>query len=181
MVEKNILWEKYTTCQGLQSFLKGCVIGCRKQWEIVKNDYKNLKTYENITETKEKIQLLLFNCFLYAFCQNQFSIILDHLSAILDCRDLKDLKSENDNHFKSFRVIANGMKHLNRSVRELIKKRVGGNIKFYNLEGSKITFGDASAECVSEEPLIKTEELFKKIEIILSEELQKLHERISKT
>ncbi len=180
MTEKNIWWVKYSTCVGLQQFLKGCVIGCRKQWTIIKNGYENLKTGENIKEIQEENQKLLFNCFLYAFCQNQFSIILDHIAAILECQDLKNLKSENENYFKPFRLIANGMKHLNRSIMELTKKSVRGNIQFYNLDGSKITFGDASAECISEEPLRKTEELFEKIYIILSEEMQKLHEKISK-
>ncbi len=180
MNEKNILLVKYSTCIGLKQFLKGCVIGCRKQWEIIKSGYESLKVDENVKDIQEESQTLLFNCFLYTFCQNQFSIILDHIAAILDCQDLKNLKSENESHFKPFRIVANGMKHLNRSIGELIKNTVSGNIQFYNLDGSKITFGDANVEYVTEEPLRKTEELFEKIDIILSEEMQKLHEKISK-
>ena len=181
MTEKNILWMKYSTCIGLQQFLKGCKIGCREQWTIIKNSYENLRVCENIMDIQEEKHKLLFNCFLYAFCQNQFSIIVDHIAAIVDYLDLKNLKSEYDKHFKPFRVIANGMKHLNRSIKELTKKSVRGNIQFYNFSGSKITFGEASAECLSEEPLRKTEELFEKINIILSEEMQNLHGKIRKS
>ena len=178
MTEKNILWVNYSTCIGLQKFLKGCEIGCREQWTIIKNSYENLKAREKIMVFREENQKLLFNSFLYAFCQNQFSIIVDHLAAILECQDLKELKSEYENHFMPFRVVANGMKHLNRSIGELTKKSVHGNMQFYNLVDSKITFGDVSAECLSEEPLRTTEELFVKVDIILSEEMQKLQEKI---
>lgn len=50
MDEKNVLWVKYSTCGGLQYFLKGCAIGCRKQWEIIKNGYENLKADDKIVD-----------------------------------------------------------------------------------------------------------------------------------
>ena len=168
MSEKYELEVKYKICVGLHIFLKGCVDGCRSQWEVIKKKYE------------EKSQALLFNCFLYSFCQNRIAIILDHSAAILNNQELKDLKSKHKSHFKPFKVIANGMKHLNNMIGGLIEKSESGNIQFYNFFGTKITFGDASVECISEEPLKKTEMIFEKAEKIISEALLELQDKISK-
>lgn len=182
IAEKNILWAKYHTCIGLYNFLKGCLKGCRMQWEIVKNDKENVKMHASVSaiEIQEKSQALLFNCFLYAFCQHQFSLILHYLAEILDNQELKNLMSEYKSHFKSFNVIANKMKHLNRTVNELIKKTDKGAIQFYNLFGTKLTFGDDSIEYFSEEPLKKTEEVFEKGEPIILNALKELYNRFIK-
>ncbi len=164
--EKHELESKYKTCIGLHLFLTDCIDGCRSQWELIKKKYE------------EKSQKLVFNCFLYTFCQNQIAIILDHLAAILNNQELKNLKSKHKSHFKPFKVVANGMKHLNNMIGGLIEKSKTGNIQFYNFFGTKITFGDDSVECISEEPLKKTEIIFEKAGKIISEALLELQERI---
>ena len=179
MTEKDNLWVKYSTGIGLHYFLKGCVKGCRKQWETVKKNSEELFTLKSASalEYQEKNHELLFNCFLYAFCQNQVAIILNPLASILENQTLKDLYSQYKNHFKSFKVVANGMKHLNTEVGKLIKKNETSNIQFYNLFGTILTFGDASVDCFSEKPLKKTEEVFEKADPIIVKALEKLHQR----
>ncbi|MEE9377432.1 MAG: hypothetical protein V3V33_05295 [Candidatus Lokiarchaeia archaeon] len=168
MSEKKELEIKYKTSNGLHLFLKDCIDGCRSQWELINKKYE------------EKSQALLFNCFLYSFCQNQIAIILDHLAAILHNQELKDLNSRHKSHFKPFKVIANGMKHLNNMIKGLIDKSKTGNIQFYNFFGTKITFGDTRVECISKEPLKKTEMIFVKADKIISRALLELQERIRK-
>ncbi|MHA1285216.1 MAG: hypothetical protein ACTSQP_22175 [Promethearchaeota archaeon] len=177
--ERNIIQIKYRTCVALQQFLKGCVMGCRKQWELIKQENEDFKTEKgNIQRIQEKSYSLLFDCFLYAFCQNQVAIILNQLAGILNSQDLKALIRKYDSHFKPYKRIANGMKHLNREVKKLIETSARGNIQFYNFFGTEITFDDTRAECISEEPLKITESLYKRFEDILTIELENLNKRL---
>lgn len=91
MSEKHVLWVKYTTCFNLNIFLEGCVKGCRSQWQILRNDYDEYNTDK-----------LLFDCFLYVFCQHQFSFTFNHIVGILDNKDLRILKSKYESYFKPF-------------------------------------------------------------------------------
>ncbi len=177
MTEKQNLWIRHSTCLGLENFLVGCMYGCRNQWNIIKTSYDRMRETMDIQEIQKVTKELLFNCFLYVFCQNQFSIILDHITAILGTPELNKLKSESANHFKPFKVVANGMKHLNRSIKELSKSNERETMQFYNFSGTKLTFGDSNAECISEEPLIITEELYSKIKPMISRAREKLYNK----
>jgi len=181
MCGKDNLWVKYQTCDSLNDFLRGCLKGCRKQWERIKENYENLRKTNSVDEIRNKAQILLFDYFIYCFCQSQISLIINHiagiLNATLDNQELKHLKANYNNHFRPYSIVANGMKHLNRMINELSKKDTRHNVIFYNMADTKIDFGDTNAECVSEEPLKITEELFQKADKIISSALQSLREK----
>ncbi len=180
MTENDILQKNYKTGIGLHNFIRSCVIGCRLQWEQVKKKSEELLALGTATalEYQEKNHEQLFSCFLYAFSHNQVSIFLDPLASILENQALKDLFSQYKSHFKPFKIVANGMKHLNTEVKKLINRSETSNVQFYNLFGNNLTFGDDSVDCFSEEPLKRTEELFEKANPIIEEALEELKQKI---